>query len=144
MALKQIIYASSLAPGEDESCIKPILQRAVENNSKNGFTGLLIYVNRSFLQILEGEAEPLDALYEKIREDSRHTKPWTLSAAPIDERQFADWSMGLAKPSVADLDEIGPSNDFFSKGHCLTELDESMARKILGEFRSGMWRIKVL
>ncbi len=143
MELKQIIYASSLAPGVDESCIEGILEAAVANNSRQGFTGLLLYVNRSFLQVLEGEAEALDALFEKIRQDPRHTRPWTLSSAPIAQREFADWSMGLARPSVADLDTIGPRNDFFRKGHCLTELDEGMARKVLQEFRSGMWRIQV-
>ncbi len=143
MELKQIIYASSLAPGQDENCLEEILKTAVANNRKNGFTGLLLYVNRSFLQVLEGESTALDALFEKIRKDPRHTRPWTLSSALVAKREFADWSMGLARPDVADLDRIGPRNDFFSKGHCLTELDAGMARKVLEEFRSGMWRIQV-
>ncbi len=141
--LKQIIYVSMLSNGQDETCIPEIMQQAVENNSRSGFTGLLIYINRSFLQILEGEPAALDDLYNRIRKDTRHTMPMTLGTTNITERQFADWSMGLADVTAPELDSLGNKNDFFQKGHCLTELDESLARKILQEFRSGLWRVRV-
>ncbi len=143
MSLKQIIYASALSKDEDDSCLPRILATAVANNARQGVSGMLLYINRSFLQVLEGDEAILDPLYEKIRQDPRHTRPMTLQIAPIETRQFPDWSMGLAHVSADELDRIGRKNDFFKQGHCLTELDESLARKILGEFRSGLWRTHV-
>lgn len=58
-------------------------------------SGLLLYCNQSFLQVLEGETEPVEALYQKIEKDPRHDKLRLLSRAPITVRKFPEWSMGF-------------------------------------------------
>ncbi len=141
--MKQIVYVSALAPGVDASVVPDIVRVAAANNSRMQVSGILLYINGSFLQIIEGEAATLDALYEKICADSRHVKQMKLGDSHIEHRQFPDWSMALADVSSADLDRIVRRNDFFARGHCFTELDESLARSVLAEFRSGMWRMKL-
>jgi adenylate cyclase len=42
------------------------------NNAKEGITGILLSCNRTFFQILEGDEDRIDHLYEKILKDDRH------------------------------------------------------------------------
>ena len=55
--------------------------------------GVLYFSNNFFFQCLEGDQEQVEALYNKIATDPRHTRVQTLSLKRIDERLFSDWSM---------------------------------------------------
>jgi hypothetical protein len=54
MPLIQLIYISQLV-GEDETSLGPILSASVRRNTASGITGMLLYANGRFLQVLEGE-----------------------------------------------------------------------------------------
>ena len=47
----------------------------------------------SFLQILEGPADLIQALYKTISEDKRHTNINRLCDESVEARLFSDWSM---------------------------------------------------
>lgn len=53
--------------------VRSILNDACEFNDKNDITGLLIYSEGNFFQLIEGEKELIKELYyDKIRKDPRH------------------------------------------------------------------------
>jgi hypothetical protein len=54
------IYASSGAPEFHEADIPALLQTTRENNARLDVTGMLLYVQGSFFQVLEGPAEKVD------------------------------------------------------------------------------------
>jgi hypothetical protein len=93
--LSKLIYASQATRAMRPDELTLLLASARRNNEKLGLTGLLLYCNQSFLQVLEGEAEVIDALYQKIEGDPRHQKLRLLLRAPIDVRKYPAWSMGF-------------------------------------------------
>ncbi|MBC6988871.1 BLUF domain-containing protein [Hymenobacter jejuensis] len=75
--------------------LKELLLRAQANNQALGVTGLLLYSNGSIMQILEGQESVVQALYEKLLTDPRHTGVIKVADKAIEERSFAGWSMGF-------------------------------------------------
>jgi len=96
MSLIQLIYMSDLV-NQDEAEIAPILQSCHYYNQINGITGMLLYSEGNFLQILEGKKEDVHETYDRICEDPRHCHIVFLSEEETNERSFAHWSMGYIK-----------------------------------------------
>ena len=94
MALIQLIYLSSLSDIKLESEIGKILESSVCHNKESGITGMLLYSNGNFLQVLEGETTAVEETFGRICLDDRHCDIVDLIREPIEERQFSQWSMG--------------------------------------------------
>lgn len=99
MPLHELIYVSlaqhAMAP--DELC--GLLTQARAFNREHGVTGLLVYRDREFLQLLEGEREVVLSLYGRIEDDPRHRQVSRIWDGPIDARSCQDWAMGYAEPA---------------------------------------------
>ena len=138
--LVQLVYSSAavrpFAPDE----IEALLLKSAVNNSVLGVTGMLLYEEESFFQVLEGESGTVRRLFEMICKDSRHVQVTEIIFEPIAERSFSEWSMGYAPISPEDAARIVGGNDFFTTGHAFTRLDEGRAKKLLDAFRQGRWR----
>ena len=98
--LFNIAYISKNAVINDEETLKreiaSILASANENNPKMGITGALLYSGGYFCQVIEGTDEALEELFETIQMDDRHTDVKVLHFEPLENRNFADWSMAFA------------------------------------------------
>lgn len=92
MSLIQLVYVSRPF-GFDAATLSHILLRARFNNARDGITGALICRADIYLQLLEGPAAAIDALYAKIRLDDRHIEINKLLQRPVLERMFPDWAM---------------------------------------------------
>ncbi len=141
--LVHCIYVSASTREFSVEELEALLDVAKTNNRALNVTGMLLHHRGSFFQILEGEAAVVDALYEKISGDSRHAKVTKLINERIAARDFADWSMGLARATRQDLAKIEGLNDFFLSGGCFSELDEGRAKTLLNSFREGRWRATI-
>ena len=141
--LIRIAYASAATPAFKSASVPDLLARARKKNGLMDVTGILLEADRSFFQILEGAPSVLDALYEKILHDPRHARIVKLIEEPITQRDFADWSMGLARLTPKELSTLTGLNDFFGAGSALHKLSEGTARKLLSGFRDGRWRATV-
>ncbi|NVO05762.1 MAG: BLUF domain-containing protein [Rhodoferax sp.] len=93
MELIQLIYLSDLVD-RDESQLGAILDSAQRHNSRDDITGMLLYAEGNFLQVLEGAPERVHATFERIRRDRRHRNIVTLLDEAVPQRHFANWSMG--------------------------------------------------
>ena len=60
----QSVYASVATEAMPKSKLYKLLSQARVNNKLNNITGLLIYVDGVFLQVLEGPAEVVSVLLE--------------------------------------------------------------------------------
>lgn len=140
MAMLQLIYASAATIKFSTVDLQELLKRARENNQSLGVSGMLVFHEDSFLQILEGDEEVVQALYHKIESDDRHANIKLLLRAKIDERSFGDWRMGFYDTSqnrgLADTGFV----DFFRKGSEFDETIADRARRTLMRFRDGAWR----
>ena len=84
-----------------------LLKEARVDNEKRGVTGLLLYHNQSFMQVIEGEEETVRHLYyEGIFHDNRHTAVHALINEPITERRYKGWSMGFRNIEGKDFENL--------------------------------------
>lgn len=103
MALHEIIYVSlaqhPMAPEE----LAALMDRARVHNTARGITGMLLYHQQEFMQLIEGEEAEVQALYHAICGDDRHQQIYKMWEGPIDERNFSGWAMGFVAPDEAML-----------------------------------------
>lgn len=94
MKLNQIIYTSQTTKKLEFKDVREMAIKFQGNNKTKGLTGLLVYGNRFFMQILEGKQAEVNSLYHTISNDDRHKEITILNYSQIAVRQFEDWSMG--------------------------------------------------
>jgi hypothetical protein len=141
MALFHCIYCSASARVElTREELDALLTSCRENNAKVGLTGMLLYQNRSFFQVLEGDLEAVVSLFEKISKDKRHLRVTKIISEQIEERAFGDWTMGFPKVSSKELAGIPGLNDFFTRGESYMKLGMGRAKTLLEAFKEGRWR----
>ncbi len=92
--MRQIIYASSAVDEMTPEKLDIISQQAKRNNSINNLTGILIYGDQMFFQVLEGPPEKITEMKDLIWSDERHNGISEFKDSLIHERSFPDWSMG--------------------------------------------------
>ncbi len=92
MPLLQLVYASRPF-GFDAAVLIDILFKARANNAAAEVTGCLICRDDLYLQLLEGPADEVEAIYAKIKADDRHVEVTELVKQPADKRMFGAWAM---------------------------------------------------
>jgi hypothetical protein len=93
MALCRLIYKSTYENPVTNDFLRSIEDASKKNNVELDVTGILISNRSSFMQVLEGEQKNVNAIYNKILKDPRHTDIELISYDQISQREFADWSM---------------------------------------------------
>jgi hypothetical protein len=139
-ALIHCVYCSAADGGFTVPDFEKLLLEARDHNNRHALTGMLLYAEGTFFQVLEGQAEVVDALYAKIESDARHTNVTRIMHEPIPRRSFDMWTMGFSSVSRHDLATIVGGNDFFGEARCFADLDPGRARMLLKAFRDGRWR----
>jgi hypothetical protein len=101
-----IVYSSAARVSFDDGDLATLLMNSRSNNRRLGLSGFLMHKQGRFVQVLEGPDEVVRSRYEVIAADPRHTDVSVLLSESIDERRFAEWSMGY-RPTTDELaDEI--------------------------------------
>jgi hypothetical protein len=93
--LVRLLYASRAVDRISQEELLKILSQSKANNPLIGITGVLCSSGLIFLQCLEGGRMEVNWLYNLIAADPRHSDVVILSYEEINERNFANWSMGL-------------------------------------------------
>jgi hypothetical protein len=104
---------------------------------------MLLYSDGTFFQVLEGDRPIVEALLEKLTLDKRHAHVTKIVLEPIEERSFAQWTMGYAKITRKELADIPGLNDFFAQGQSFIELGQGRAKALLGAFKQGAWHLSL-
>ena len=97
--LYRLIYTSrNLLPGDEDAqaaAVAGILALSKRNNARVGVTGALLFNAGSFAQVLEGSRLAVEATFERIQRDPRHSDVSVLQCEPVGERGFPNWSMAF-------------------------------------------------
>jgi FAD-dependent sensor of blue light len=134
----QVVYSSAAVEVFSEAQLTELLARARVNNQRLGVTGMLLYHEGSFLQVVEGEAEVLEALFKTISRDKRHHRVVPLLKRPVEERHFGNWKMGFA--AVKNLPKNMPGySDYLRQRGDPAEAGNAAAR-LLAAFRDGRFQ----
>jgi hypothetical protein len=143
--IHQLIYVSAARKPFSADELAALLETSRKNNESGGLTGLLLYDQGSFLQLLEGDEKVVRETFHRIEKDPRHHRVMIVHQGARAERNFPRWSMGYP-----DLDKAGPErpdgfSDFFSQFRqgSSSPPDTSVAAQILDAFRQGRWHMYV-
>lgn len=101
-----LVYISAAAYLMDDEDLTEILEVSRRNNTKLDVTGLLLYHDGNFIQVLEGEKDVIKGLYETITIDNRHAYVFKMLEGSLEKRNFPDWSMGFKALTSAQFNEL--------------------------------------
>lgn len=91
----QLIYASNADFSFSEKDLEELLIQARNQNDSKKITGLLIYHNENFMQVIEGPDNEIENLYSKIENDPCHHNVTLIHKEQIEKNEFSNWSMGF-------------------------------------------------
>jgi hypothetical protein len=94
--LVRLTYASRASHSVSSQLIRDVLDNSQRNNPGKGLTGILCCNANTFLQALEGPRAEVNALYNRLADDSRHKDLTILDYEQISMRRYSSWSMGWA------------------------------------------------
>jgi hypothetical protein len=110
----RMAYVSTASKLFDSDELRLLLKQARENNNRDGITGMLLYKNGQFMQVLEGSAEAVTATFSRISRDPRHRKVKVLLNGAVQERRFSSWSMAFRDLSLPDHQEVPGFSEFLN------------------------------
>lgn len=140
--LVTLVYFSHARRSLDETALLDLLIVARRNNQRSGITGMLLYHDGNFVQVLEGPKAAIEAIFERISVDPAHDGIVSTDIVPIKERQFGDWSMGFLP--IAALPEVARHsvNAFLKDGRAGgKKTTDSFAWPLLRTFRDRLARV---
>ena len=104
--MKYLIYMSTSVRLFNDADLKQILRESQANNTTNNLSGMLLYSDGSFVQVLEGNKKDVDETYIRIQKDTRHKNIIKLGEGDLPERLFPNWSMGFKLLSTGDISKF--------------------------------------
>ena len=139
--LIRTVYVSAAVKPFDAPALRQLLLRAREHNSGVDISGLMLYKESSFFQILEGPEDEVNSLFLKIERDSRHHKIMLLSKEVVKSRNFGDWSMGYVELDAKASKLPGFIKLLDAKASFLDlQGDRRLTARLLDGFQDGLWR----
>lgn len=137
----QVSYLSRATRDMSATDLLSLLMRSRENNQASGITGMLLYGNGTFLQVVEGEESVIDGLVERLGRDPRHADVRILSRRSVPARQYSDWSMGFEQVSDRSLEGIEGLRGLGVADFSFEELarNEAAVERIVDHFRAPHW-----
>jgi hypothetical protein len=136
MEFSQTIYTSTAVRPFSDAELRELLGKARERNTAIEVSGVLLHQGGTFLQVLEGEADRVGAVYERIGRDARHRDVLLLHRRAVTERNFGDWSMGFV-----DIGGRAASLPGFRQGVALADLvgERETIDRVVHGFTDGRW-----
>lgn len=120
-----LVYVSAATRPFSQLELDALLEKSRRNNRQDGISGMLLYRDGDFLQVLEGPEAAVRATYARIGRDRRHGGVILLDESHVEQRAFRDWAMGFRRVSTAEQPE--GFVDFFNRRRQLAELVDARA-----------------
>ncbi|MFB9055745.1 BLUF domain-containing protein [Mariniflexile ostreae] len=89
----QLTYYSKANQNISQKDISDILNISTKSNQSQGLTGCLVFIENTFIQILEGDKFKIETLYKTLLADKRHTDLVLISKGYSSKRFFPEWGM---------------------------------------------------
>ncbi|WP_303317036.1 BLUF domain-containing protein [Flavivirga abyssicola] len=124
--LKTICYISDSCQEESLNTLKTLFSKAKKNNLKFNITGILIYSNANFLQVLEGDEISVNDTFKRISLDTRHRNLFKVIDIHTQQRIFEDYNFGFT--IVDSSKELSELNEYLE---WLRKADNKLANKVV-------------
>ena len=107
-----LTYVSSATSLLSVTDLVGMLDEIRPKNDVRGLTGMLFYSGGNIIQALEGPDEVVEGIFGAIEADPRHRDVTVVHRGPIEERSFANWSMGFRNISEREIRDITTFQEF--------------------------------
>jgi hypothetical protein len=132
----QLVYISRAHENICYSDIDRILESARLHNRQNNLTGLLIFKDEHFLQIIEGEQSKVMETFGRIVKDRRGHHVRVLTESFGESRIFNRWPLAFHDADI-DPNMNALMNDLFSLAQNKGKEEKKIILQILENFRRG-------
>lgn len=138
--LVSLVYVSSAAREFQPPELIDILRTARMNNERLHVTGMLLYKDGNFMQVLEGPGQAITQLLGSIERDDRHRGMIVLIKKAIEQRQFAQWCMAFRDLNDLSADDQAGYSSFLAGSLLDQEFRAKPDRcyKLLLHFKNNM------
>jgi len=135
-----LVYVSSASQPFTKPELHALLEQARQKNGILGVTGMLLYKDGNFMQVLEGEQEVVTKLAGTIKPDPRDRGVLVLLTGTSEQRFFPDWSMGFRDLADQKAAKTPGYTDFMNTPLTGTEFSQDPTRcmKLLLLFKKSM------
>ncbi len=138
MDTEKVYHLSYVSTGCDNlnfAHIKDILSFSSEYNKDHGITGILLYCNKHFFQIIEGPEHEVKSLFENILIDARHDNIIKIQEGYFCNRQFEKWQMAFKSYNceLKGLDNFN-TEQFYNYINTNLSMDSCISNKVLADF----------
>jgi hypothetical protein len=131
-----ISYVSTVSSNLNETDIQKILDYSRDWNINNQITGILLFSEGNFFQVLEGEKELVTELFKRIKMDSRHYNLIKIFEKEISQERYKGY-----KANFISLDTRFSENEvntYFAQIDNLNPAIQTPVRYILKNFSEGI------
>ena len=139
--LISVIYASRATEHFHEHEIPELLKQARLANARQELTGMLLYIDGSFLQVLEGQPDMVEAMFAAILLDKRHSQITLIARETILERAYEGWTLIHKTLDPVEAGELIEEPDYFQSSAWIAAPDPSRAKKLLAA-ASKQWQME--
>lgn len=109
-----LTYLSTATTDFDQPALRGLLEVSRRNNHAQGLSGMLLFAGGHFIQTLEGPPAEVDATFERIAADPRHRDVIVALREGVEERAFAEWSMGFEELGDHEVERLPGFSDFLA------------------------------
>jgi len=99
----QIVYSSLASEKMPKSKLYQILRHARLENGKRNVTGILVFADNMFFQVLEGEEDVVRSLMQKITPDKRHRDVKIIFEGLLAAPAFPSWEMAYVSTNAKEM-----------------------------------------
>jgi hypothetical protein len=132
--LRSILYVSAAVrpPSYDE--VMHLLNRARERNAEHSVTGILLLVDSSFMQYIEGPEHSLNAIFQVIKDDPMHKSIFEIVNEPIAERLYSEWNMAFVTTDFKAFTDSDQYNSLLSPKLAKSDVNPTDIAGLLNKF----------
>lgn len=141
--LVQLIYRSLAQNGFTSQAMGQLADALTKRNLALKVSGLLIYDGKYFLQVIEGDSEVVDRLYESVCRDERHSGIVLILRDPIPRLHFNDFKVDILDVRREHGVQASRAWAQGSAALGLTSNSDSRPVRIIEAFVRGRWRDSV-
>lgn len=127
MTLNRMLYISTAVGPITTAVTGTILRSAQAYNAAHGITGVLCQGRGVYLQVLEGEKNRIESLYERIVLDKRHNHVALRQQQEINRRRYGHWAMAHVDMSHLENTQAGDRQQITFDPY-LASADDVMAK----------------
>ncbi|MCH9672097.1 MAG: BLUF domain-containing protein [Gammaproteobacteria bacterium] len=90
-----MIYSSEATSGVGSEQIEALISAARIKNARLGITGVLVYADNLFIQVLEGQRSIVEEMLATVASDARNRDLTVFHRIHDTEQMFTHWKMAL-------------------------------------------------